>query len=169
VKMEGQGIVYLADAGKHVTLVRLEGETLNVNGNDLLAFEDTIQYDITMHKKIAGVLSGGLFSVKLTGHGMLAIVSHGEPLTLRCSPQYPIITDPNATVAWSGHLVPELKTDISFRTIIGRGGGETFQMHFRGDGFVVVQPFEELPQIAGGASAAGAGGGSGLLGAVLGE
>jgi uncharacterized protein (AIM24 family) len=148
VKIEGRGSVYLADEGKHVTVIRLQGETFNVNGNDLLAFEDTVRYDITMHKRVAGMLSGGLFSVRLTGSGMVAIMSHGEPLTLRCSAQDPVITDPNATIAWSGNLMPELKTDISFRTLIGRGGGETFQMHFRGDGFVVVQPYEEVPVVS---------------------
>ena len=151
VKIEGQGIVYLADAGKHVTILRLQGETINVNGNDLLAFEDTISYDITMHRRIAGMMAGGLFSVRLTGQGLVALMSHGEPLTLRCSAQDPVTTDPNATIAWSGNLTPEVKTDISLRTLIGKGGGETFQMHFRGDGFVVVQPFEELPVVEGGA------------------
>ena len=147
VKLEGNGKVYLADAGKHVTVLRLQGETLNVNGNDLLAFEDSITYDITTHRRIAGMLSGGLFSVKLTGNGMVALMSHGEPLTLRVTANDPVFTDPNATIAWSEHLSPELKTDISLRALIGRGGGETFQMQFRGEGFVVVQPYEEIPVV----------------------
>jgi uncharacterized protein (AIM24 family) len=144
VKLEGQGRVYLADTAKHITLLRLQGETLNVNGNDLLAFEDSIAYDITVHRRIAGMLAGGLFSVRLTGHGMVALTSHGQPLTLRSSAVDPLFTDPNATICWSGNLTPELKTDINLRTLIGKGGGETFQMRFVGDGFVVVQPFEEL-------------------------
>lgn len=149
-KIEGTGIAYLADHKKNVTILRLQpGESINVNGNDLLAFEDSVQYQITMHRRIAGMLSGGLFSVRLSGSGMIAIMSHGAPLTLRCTPNDPILTDPNATVAWSGNLSPEIKTDISFRSLIGRGGGEAFQMMFRGDGFVVVQPFEEVPVVAG--------------------
>lgn len=142
-RIEGRGIAYLADTGKHVTVLRLQGETLNVNGNDLLAFEDSIAYDVTFHKRVASMLAGGLFSVRLSGHGLVALTSHGEPLTLRCTAADPITTDPNATVAWSGNLMPELRTDISLRTLIGRGGGETFQMFFRGEGFVVVQPYEE--------------------------
>ena len=144
-KIEGTGIAYLADQRKNITVLRLQGsDSINVNGNDLLAFEDTVRYDITMHRRVAGVLAGGLFSVKLTGSGMIAIMSHGAPLTLRCTPGDPIVTDPNATVAWSGNLSPEIKTDISFRSLIGRGGGEAFQMRFEGDGFVVVQPYEEV-------------------------
>jgi uncharacterized protein (AIM24 family) len=48
-------------------------------------------------------------------------------------------------VAWSGGLSPKIKTDISLRSLFGRGGGEAFQMLFDGDGFVVVQPYEEKP------------------------
>ncbi|HVR71858.1 MAG TPA: AIM24 family protein [Vicinamibacteria bacterium] len=143
VKIEGQGIAYLADRGKHVTVLRLQGETLNVNGSDLLAFEDSIRYDITVHRRVAGMLAGGLFSIRLSGDGLVAIMSHGEPLTLRCSAADPLTTDPNATVAWSGGLSPDIKTDISLRSFLGRGGGEAFQMSFAGDGFVVVQPYEE--------------------------
>lgn len=144
-KVEGQGRLYVADSGKYISILRLAGETINVSGNDLLAFEDTVTYDITMIRRVAGMMAGGLFSVKLTGHGMVAITTHGDPLTLRVTPSDPVSTDPNATVAWSANLSPELKTDISLKTLIGRGGGETFQMLFRGDGFVVVQPYEEKP------------------------
>ena len=143
VKIEGRGTAYLADQGKHITLLRLQGETINVNGNDLLALEDSIFYDITMHRRFASMLAGGLFSVRLTGSGLLALMSHGEPRTLRYTAQDPITSDPYANISWSGNLSPELKTDISFRTLIGKGGGETFQMQFHGEGFVVVQPFEE--------------------------
>jgi len=148
-KVEGRGRLYVADSGKHISVLRLAGETINVSGNDLLAFEDTVSYDITMIRRVAGMMAGGLFSVKLTGHGMVAITTHGDPLTLRVSPSDPVSTDPNATVAWSAGLSPELKTDISFKTLVGRGGGETFQMLFRGDGFVVVQPYEEVPVVTG--------------------
>lgn len=146
-KIEGRGVAYLADTGKHVTILRLDNETINVNGNDLLAFENSVQYQITMHRKVSGMLSGGLFSVRLSGVGMVAIMSHGKPLTLRVTPNDPVMTDPNATIAWSGNLTPQLKTDINFKTLIGRGGGETFQMTFQGDGFVVIQPFEEVPVV----------------------
>ncbi len=148
-KIEGNGSAYLADSGKHITVLRLGGETINVSGNDLLAFEDNVHYEITMHRRVSGMMSGGLFSVRLSGDGLVAIMSHGRPLTLKVAPDDPVFTDPNATIAWSGNLQPELKTDMSLRTMMGRGGGETFQMRFAGDGFVVVQPFEEVPTMTG--------------------
>lgn len=145
MKVEGQGRVYLADAGKKITLLRLAGEAIFVNGNDVLALESGIDSKITMMRKVAGILSGGLFNVRLSGHGIVAITSHYEPLTLPVNAQTgPVFTDPNATVAWSGGLAPEIVTDISLGTLFGRGSGESVQLRFAGEGWVVVQPYEEV-------------------------
>lgn len=144
MKMEGRGRVYLADAGKKVTLLRLEGESIFANGNDVLAFQDGVDSKITMMRKVAGMLTGGLFNVRLSGRGVVAITSHYEPVTLRVSPNQPVFTDPNATVAWAGSLSPEIVTDISLGTLLGRGSGESIQLKFAGEGWVVVQPYEEV-------------------------
>jgi uncharacterized protein (AIM24 family) len=143
MKVTGRGALYIADSGKHITLLKLQGESIYVNGNDLLAFEPSLQWDIRMIRKVAGMLAGGLFCVQLSGAGIVAICSHGDPMTLRTSTGAPVNTDPNATIAWSGNMFPDLKTDVSLRTFIGRGSGESLQMHFNGDGFVIVQPYEE--------------------------
>jgi uncharacterized protein (AIM24 family) len=145
MKVEGEGRVYLADAGKKITLLRLAGEAIFVNGNDVLAVESGIESKITMMRKVAGMLSGGLFNVRLSGSGIVAITSHYEPLTLPVNAQTgPVFTDPNATVAWSGGLTPEIVTDISLGTLLGRGSGESVQLRFAGEGWVVVQPYEEV-------------------------
>ena len=143
-KASGNGSLYLADTGKKVTILELRGESIFVNGNDLLAFEPDIRWDIKMMRKMAGMMAGGLFNVRLEGTGMIAITTHYDPLTLRVAPGAPVTTDPNATVAWSGDLDPKFKTDESLKTFFGRGSGESVQMHFDGEGFVVVQPYEEV-------------------------
>lgn len=144
MKATGNGKLYLADQGKKISILNLHGDSIFVNGNDLLAFEPSIRWDIKLMKRMAGMLAGGLFNVRLEGSGMAAITSHYEPLTLLVTPDNPVYTDPNATVAWSGTLHPEFVTDISFKTFLGRGSGESIQMKFSGSGFVVVQPFEEV-------------------------
>lgn len=140
--------VYLADDGKLVTVFLLRGDSIVVNGNDLLAFEPSVSHKITMMKKLSSIASGGLYNIKLSGHGYVAILTHGKPITLLVGPgQPPVYTDPQATVAWSGDLQPDFKTDIQFKTLLGRGSGESFQMKFdgaKGRGFVLVQPFEEV-------------------------
>jgi uncharacterized protein (AIM24 family) len=143
-KAEGQGALYLADTGKKISILSLSGQTLIVNGNDLLAFEDGVRFDITLMRRVAGMMAGGLSNVKLEGSGMIAITTYYDPVTLRVQPNRPVMTDPNATVAWSGGLTPELRTDVSLSTFFGRGSGESLQMQFRGDGFVVIQPYEEV-------------------------
>lgn len=143
-KANGNGRLYLADSGKSVQILELQGESLFVNGSDLLAFEPAIEWDIRYAKKLTAMVSGGLFNVLLTGTGMVAITTHFEPLTLMVRPGQPVRTDPNATVAWSGNLSPEFKTDISLKSFFGRASGESVQMEFNGEGFVVVQPYEEL-------------------------
>lgn len=144
MKATGAGKLYLADQGKKISILNLQHESIFVNGNDLLAFEPSISWDIKLMRRVAGMLSGGLFNVRLEGTGMVAITSHYEPLTLLVSRDNPVYTDPNATVAWSGNLQPDFVTDISLKTFLGRGSGESIQMKFSGEGFVVVQPYEEV-------------------------
>lgn len=151
-RAEGTGSVYLADDGKKLTVLELADEAIVVNGEDLIAFEPTLTYDVRMMKKLSAIASGGLFNVHIQGSGLLAIGTHHDPLTLRVTAGTPVFTDPNATVAWSGNLTPNFKTDLSLKTFVGRGSGESFQMQFdatAGDGWVVVQPYEETPMQVG--------------------
>jgi uncharacterized protein (AIM24 family) len=139
----GQGSVFCADAGKKISILNLSNESIFVNGNDLLAFEMSLNYEIKMMRKVAAMMAGGLFNVRLQGSGMVAITTHYDPMTLPVTPQSPVVTDPNATVMWTGNLQPEFKTDFQFKTFFGRGSGESIQMKFTGQGYVVVQPYEE--------------------------
>jgi uncharacterized protein (AIM24 family) len=143
-KATGTGKLYVADSGKRIAIINLQNESIYVNGNDVLAFESTVKWDIKMMRRMSSMLSGGLFNVRLEGTGMVAITTYGEPVTLRVTKGNPVITDPNATVAWSGNLTPELRTDITFKTLIGRGSGDSIQSVYTGEGFVVVQPYEEV-------------------------
>lgn len=104
----------------------------------------SLGYQIKMMRKMSAMIAGGLFNVRLEGTGMVAITSHYDPLTLPVTASEPVTTDPNATVLWSGNLEPEFKTDFQLKTFFGRGSGESIQMEFRGEGFVVIQPYEEV-------------------------
>jgi uncharacterized protein (AIM24 family) len=144
----GTGKLYLADEGKKVKIIKLQNESVFVNGNDVLALEEGIKNEIKMLKSIAGMMSGGLFQVKLSGTGYIAITTHGEPILLRVTGNQPVYTDPNATVAWSENLTPNIKTNLTFGSFIGRGSGESFQLEFFGEGWVLVQPYEEVKYAA---------------------
>lgn len=144
MKMEGNGRVYLADSGKRVHILNLNNDTFFVNGNDVLAMEDTIKWEIKLMRRIAGMVAGGLFNIRISGTGMVAITTHYEPLTLAVKPGVPVFTDPNATIAWSGSLEPEIVTNFTVGTFLGRGSGEAIQLKFQGNGWVVLQPYEEV-------------------------
>ena len=144
VKVEGKGRLYCADEGKRSKILRLADGTLNVVGSALLAFESTIQHEANLIP-VLGLLAGGIFAFKLSGTGVVVIGAKGDPLTLRVTPDNPVVTDPDATLAWSGGLTPELKTELEWRTIIGHGGGQAIQMLFRGDGYVVIHAKEDDP------------------------
>jgi uncharacterized protein (AIM24 family) len=148
VGAEGKGRLYCAHQGWRLRTVRLSGETLNVAGNELLAFEDSLDFEIFMVGIGVSVTSGGIFGVRLSGEGSLAIAVHGDPLVLPVSSDEPLFTDPHATIAWTEGLTPTLKTDLTWHTWFAHGGGESFQMQFGGDGYVVVQPSQDPAKLS---------------------
>jgi uncharacterized protein (AIM24 family) len=144
----GKGRLYCANHGAHLRIVRLAGETINVVSEELVAFEDTLVFEPHVVSHGVGIAAGGLITVKLSGHGAIALASHGEPLTLEVTPGDPVSTDPHATIAWSGDLTPALKTDLNWRSLFQHGGHEPVQMFFEGNGYVMVQPFEDARRVS---------------------
>jgi uncharacterized protein (AIM24 family) len=143
VRASGRGRLYCGHHGAHAHVVRLEDEGLVVTWAALLAFESTLDRASALVGHGVGLAAGGLVGVTLTGSGAFALAAHGEPVTLAVSPGEPLNTDPHATLAWSPSLTPRLKTDLSWRSAFGHGGSEPVQMHFEGQGYVLVQPFEQ--------------------------
>src|SRR5215217_1610581 len=54
----------------------------------------------------------------------------------------PTYADAQAAITWSSGVTTGIKTDVNLKTLIGRGSGETVQMSFAGQGWVLVQPSE---------------------------
>ena len=147
MRVTGQGEVFFARAAQNVFLLQLEGDAITVNTRSLLAFDANLGYDIRMIGN-AGLLAGGLFNLLVQGQGMVAISSDGPPMLLDCS-QQPTFVDPQAVICWSANLQPQVKSTFKMGSLIGRGSGESFQLGFHGPGFVVVQPSEGQPAVAG--------------------
>lgn len=147
MRVTGQGEVFFARAAQNVFLLQLEGDAITVNTRSLLAFDANLGYDIRMIGN-AGLLAGGLFNLLVQGQGMVAISSDGPPMLFDCS-QQPTFVDPQAAICWSANLQPQVKSTFKMGSLIGRGSGESFQLGFHGPGFVVVQPSEGQPVVAG--------------------
>ena len=69
-------------------------------------------------------------------------MSDGPAVVLRVSQQYPLTVDPGAYVAHTGELRQHFQSGVKFRTFMGEGCGEAFQIRFEGEGLVYVQPSE---------------------------
>jgi uncharacterized protein (AIM24 family) len=164
MKMTGTGEVFLADTAQDVHLLKLENDAITCNGANVLAFDAGIDWDI---KKVqgAGAMMGGsgLFNMALQGTGWVAIISDGPPVLLNTG-DAPTFADPQAAITWSSSVSTSIKTDVNLKNFIGRGSGESLQMAFQGQGWVLVQPSEGriVP------TAGGGGGAGGLLGQLSG-
>ena len=142
MKISGSGEVFLADTAQDVHILRLENERVTCNGRNVLAFDAGISWDIQrIQGGAAGALAGGLFNMTLEGSGYVALITDGPPVLLDVA-SAPTFADAQAAVAWSGSVTTSLKTDVSLKTMIGRGSGESFQVAFAGTGWVLVQPSE---------------------------
>jgi len=145
MQASGTGEVFLASQAMLVHLLRLNDDSLTVNGANILAFQAGIDWDVTrVRGGTAGMLAGGLFNIDLRGSGLVALISDGEPVRLDVS-EAPTFGDPQAAIAWSGGVTTTLKTDVQAKTLIGLGSGESFQLGFSGRGWVLVQPSEGRP------------------------
>jgi len=135
----GTGELFLAQDKRKIMILDLDNDQMTVNGDNILAFEPGIDWDI---KKVegAGRLAGGLFNVVLQGTGKVAVTSDGEPVLLDTGS--PTFADPESAIAWSGGVRTSVKSDVSFKTFLGKGSGETFQVAFEGSGWVLIQPSE---------------------------
>lgn len=69
-------------------------------------------------------------------------MSDGSAVVLRVTRQYPLNVDPGAYIAHQGDLQQHFQSGVSFRTFMGEGSGESFQIRFEGEGLVYVQPSE---------------------------
>ncbi|MCN9240167.1 AIM24 family protein [Streptomyces sp. RY43-2] len=142
MEVKGHGTCWFADRAAEINLVQLQGEKLYVESSNLLATDAGLRTGTTFTGLRGASQGNGLFTTTVEGHGQAAIMSDGRAVVLRVSAQYPLTVDPGAYVAHQGNLRQTLQSGVTFRTFMGEGGGEAFQIRFEGDGLVYVQPSE---------------------------
>lgn len=139
MRVTGQGDVFLADDANEIHLIDLDGDSVTVNGRNVLAFEPTLTWDVRRVEG-ASMFSGGLFNTVFTGTGRIAVTAFGTPVVLNVDA--PTFADIQAAVCWSTSLQTSVRRTAGAGALIGRGSGEAFQLAFGGQGFVVVQASE---------------------------
>ncbi|MFC0599447.1 AIM24 family protein [Streptomyces palmae] len=142
MEVRGQGTCYFADRAREVNLVALDGEKLFVEASNLLCADEALRTGTTFTGLRGSAQGNGLFTTTVEGTGQAAILSEGTAVVLRVGPQTPLQVDPGAYVAHSGNLTQHFQSGVNFRSFIGEGSGEAFQIRFEGEGLVYVQPYE---------------------------
>ncbi|HEX8465515.1 MAG TPA: AIM24 family protein [Abditibacterium sp.] len=138
----GTGTVYFAQNAAEILILPLQGEKLWVESSALLALESGLKTN-TVFAGLRGASTGqGLFTTTVEGRGNVAILSHGTPLELEVSPSYSLFVDPDAFLGYSGQITQEFIFDVNWKTFVGQGSGESFQLKFSGQGTVYIQPNE---------------------------
>ncbi|GAB2484057.1 AIM24 family protein [Jatrophihabitans fulvus] len=138
----GAGRVYLAEKALDVTVVDLQNDRLTVESEHILCVTQGLQLDVQF-AGLRGMTAGqGLATTSITGTGQAAITSEGPLIGLEVAPGMPLVVDPDAYVAGTGNLQMSLVSGVSWKSLVGEGGGEPFSLRFEGQGSVYIQPAE---------------------------
>jgi uncharacterized protein (AIM24 family) len=160
----GQGELFVANQASDIQIIYLDNDALSVNGANVLALSSSIEWDIHRIQARGAAMTGGLYNVALRGTGYVAVTTVGEPVALDVA-SAPTFGDAQAVVLWTSGVTMDIRVDTGGLKSMVRGGtGETFQMSFGGQGYVLVQPSESVVQGAGQQTSGGGGGLGGLLG-----
>ncbi|MFE9248297.1 AIM24 family protein [Streptomyces sp. NPDC007088] len=142
MEVRGEGTCWFADRASEINLVSLRGEKLYVESSNLLCTDAGLRTGTTFTGLRGASQGNGLFTTTVEGSGQAALLSDGPAVVLRVSARYPLQVDPGAYIAHQGELRQQFQSGVSFRTFMGEGGGEAFQIRFEGEGLVYVQPSE---------------------------
>lgn len=153
VMLHGQSVTYYANEAQHVVVIPLsQGETLNVESENILAFTQDCKYSVRFLG--CGVISQkGLATSTLTGMGpnaQVAVLVDGNPIVLsNMQNGQTIEVDPDAVVCWTGNGLqgdPNFKLDLSWKNLLGSAGasGESYMFEWGGNKrtTVIIQPNE---------------------------
>lgn len=147
MKVSGAGTVFLANQAQDVHLLDLDRDGLTVDGNNVLAFDESLSWNIVRIDSQVDIAGAGAYNVELQGRGKVAITTTGAPVVMHVTPQNYYFADADAVVGWSSSLQVTVQAAVTSSSIWRPRGntGESWQMQFSGDGHVIVQPCELLP------------------------
>jgi uncharacterized protein (AIM24 family) len=147
--VRGRGEAWFAHEAQSCFVGRIDpGDSLSINGNNVLVFDATLSYDIKMTKG-AGMTGGGLFNCVFSGQGNIGLICDGEPIVIPVTPDAPVYVDTDAVVGWSAQLSTGLHRSQGLGSMMRGGSGEAVQLELRGNGFVIVRPSESKPDVKG--------------------
>ena len=138
-----------------IHLIYLENDFITVNGPNLLAFDADIEWDI---KRVSGAVrcdGRRALQPRAARHRLGRDPLRRPACAAQRGVQRPTFADAQAAITWSSGVTTSIKTDFKMKNLIGKGSGETIQMAFAGQGWVLVQPSEGRVAAGGGSSSSG--------------
>jgi uncharacterized protein (AIM24 family) len=147
MKVSGSGTVFLANQAQDIHVLELTGDALTVDGNNLLAFETSLRWDIVRIDSQVQIAGAGSYNIELNGRGKCAVTTTGAPLVMKVTPSNYYFADADAVIAWTSNLQVSMQAAVTSSSVWRPRGntGESWQMQFSGEGLVVVQPAELVP------------------------
>ncbi|MEU6012996.1 TerD family protein [Streptomyces sp. NPDC047515] len=142
MRCTGRGQVFLAEDSAHLHPIELQGDSICVSAERVLAFDESLQYEV---RRIEGhgIPGGALFTMLFQGTGTVVVMTHGTPVVLPVTPT--TFADSDAIVAWSAASQVIVSSQVRLRYNAYPGhSGESVNLQFRGapGNFIVVQPYE---------------------------
>ncbi len=165
MQCSGNGELFVADNASEIQVMYLENDSLSVNGRNVLAFSNSIEWDIHRISTSGAAMTGGRYNVSLRGTGYVAVTTKGDPIALDVA-SAPTFADADAVVLWTAGVSMKIRVDTGgLGSMIRGGSGELLQMAFGGQGYVLVQPSESVQD--GGHQSSGSQSPGGMLGQFL--
>ena len=144
-KYKGNGVLVLEPTYRHILLEDLSQWPGGIVLDDglFLACESRVKQDIVMRSNLSSAVLGneGLFNLKLSGEGIVALESYvpREELVEINLQNDVLKVDGNFAIAWSSDL--QFTVEKSTKSLIGSGiSGEGFVNVYRGTGKVLLAP-----------------------------
>ncbi|GGO49978.1 hypothetical protein GCM10012287_28600 [Streptomyces daqingensis] len=142
MRCTGGGQVFFAEEAATLHPIELQGDSICVSADHVLAFDEGLQYEV---RRIEGhgIPGGALFTMVFQGTGTVVVTTQGPPVVLPVTPT--TFADADAVVAWSAAAQVIVSSQVRLRRQAYPGhSGETVNLQFRGapGNFIVVQPYE---------------------------
>jgi uncharacterized protein (AIM24 family) len=147
MRCSGQGTVYLANLAQQVHVLDVDHEGLTVDSAYVLALDSGLHWDVIAVDSEFGLSGTGRYNLAIAGTGKAALMTSGKPLMLPVTPEQYVSCDADAVVAWSTGLRVQMQAQTSSSSVFRRRGstGEGWELNFVGQGYVLVQPSEQMP------------------------
>ena len=143
MEVKGHGTCWFADRASEINLVQPAAATSCTSSRATCSCTDGGLRTGTTFTGLRGASQGnGLFTTTVEGTARRRSCRTGRRWCCGSARSTRSPSTRGRTSRHQGNLRQSFQSGVTFRTLMGEGGGEAFQIRFEGDGLVYVQPSE---------------------------